>query len=143
MNQYKHYLAETIARISHEGQTRRDGITPYIKHPEMVVEKLGPDSTEDQKSVAWLHDVLEDTDATSEDLLEQGISHDVVTAVEILTKTKNQPYVEYLEAVAQNDLARTVKIADMLANLSDTPTDRQILKYAKGLQYLMEYDTTK
>jgi hypothetical protein len=56
-------LAEQIARKAHVNQFRRDGVTPYITHPEAVVKKLGTES-DDVLAVAWLHDVLEDTCVT-------------------------------------------------------------------------------
>ena len=85
-----------------------------------------------------LHDVLEDTKTTAHDLLNAGIDEDVVVAVQILTKHPSRSYDEYLKLVKLNDLARHVKIADMLSNLSDSPTIKQIRKYATGLLFLIE-----
>jgi len=55
----------------------------------------------------------------------------------ILTKGEGQNYDEYLYYVKSNELAKRVKIADILSNLADDPTDKQIVKYAKALTYLM------
>lgn len=71
-------------------------------------------------------------------LFARGIPECVVTAVEILTKRKGLPYLEYLYGVRANPIARKVKIADMLSNLADNPTPKQIRKYAEGLLFLTE-----
>ena len=62
-----------------------------------------------------------------------GIPPHLVTAVVLLTKTHEGVYDDYLEQVASSPLATKVKIADMLSNLADHPTKKQIRKYAKGL----------
>ena len=81
---------------------------------------------------------MEDTDLSAQDLLDKGISPEVVEAVVILTKTKWNDYQGYISLVKQNPLATKVKIADMLCNLGDNPTDKQILKYAQGLTFLLK-----
>lgn len=126
--------AELIARRAHEGQYRRDGVTPYVAHPERVVKRVAGDDF--AEAVAWLHDVLEDTEENRETLLGAGIPEEVVVAVEALTKVEGLEYEAYLLRVRANPLARTVKIQDMLDNLSDGPSDKQILKYARGLLIL-------
>ncbi len=127
-------LAEQIATEAHKGQYRRGGIVPYIEHPRTVVSRVGED--EDAQVVAWLHDVLEDCDLTEDELIEKGIPEKHVSAIRLLTKTKGVSYDLYLEGVATSELAATVKIADMISNLADHPTPRQIKKYAKGLERL-------
>ena len=131
-------LARRIATTAHMGQFRRDGKTPYIEHPAAVASRA-PQSPESQ-SVAWLHDVLEDTSVTREELRDHGIPENVVAAVEALTKQAGSTYEENLQRVASNKLARSVKIADMLSNLADSPTENQIRKYAHGLLMLLEED---
>lgn len=127
--------ARETAAIAHRGQYRRDGVTPYLEHPAMVARRVADDPV--AASVAWLHDVLEDTDQTAEELLRNGIPVEVVDRVVLLTKQKGMEYEVYLERVKADPIARRVKIADMLSNLSDNPTERQILKYARGLQVLL------
>lgn len=124
-------LAEKIATEAHDGQYRRGGVIPYIVHPKAVVERVGDDS--DARVVAWLHDVIEDTEVTAENLIQFGIPHHLVTEVELLTKSSETRYEDYLERVAESQLATKVKIADMLSNLADNPTKRQIRKLANGL----------
>ena len=128
-------LAEVIAKAAHAGQFRRDGVTPYIVHPKAVADSL---ENVRYKAVAWLHDVLEDTAVSKYDLMVYGVPADVIEAVEILTKKKNQPYEEYLKVVKENVMAKAVKIADLKANLADSPTKNQILKYTQGLSFLCD-----
>jgi len=128
--------AEQIARVAHAKQFRRDGVTPYITHPAAVVQKLAQE-TDEVKSVAWLHDVLEDTQYTADDLRRSGVDEKVVDAVVRLTHIKDQSYWSYLKGVRENELSRKVKVADMLHNLSDSPTRNQIKKYARGLLVLL------
>ncbi len=86
--------------------------------------------------MAWLHDVLEDCPVSESELVEKGIPEKHVDAVRLLTKTKGVAYEDYLEGVASSELASVVKIADMISNLADNPTRRQIKKYAQGLERL-------
>ena len=128
-----------FAIMAHRGQMRRNGVTPYIEHPIDVarrVKQRGGNSF--AQAVAYLHDVLEDTKTTMHDLIQVGFSTDIINAVLALSKLNGIDYDEYLLLVKQNHLAREVKIADMLSNLSDAPTDKQIKKYAKGLAFLVD-----
>ncbi len=129
-------LAEQIARRAHRGQFRRDGVTPYIQHPEAVVTRVG--NGEVERAAAWLHDVIEDTSETAASLLTQGIPSSVVEVVELLTRKEELTEADYLSAIRAHPVARRVKIADMLTNLSDRPTEKQIVKYARGLLFLHE-----
>ena len=127
--------AEGIATKAHEGQFRKGGEIPYITHPQRVARRVKGDP--EAEAVAWLHDVLEDSDYTEGDLLQEGIPANVVEAVKVLTKSKEIPYTEYLENVRENALAKKVKVQDMLDNLSDKPSKNQILKYSKGFLVLL------
>lgn len=127
-------LANSIALISHQDQRRRGG-EDYWYHVDRVAGKM---ETSEEKQVAYLHDVLEDTKTTLKDLKEYGFSDEVLDAVIILTKREHQEYSDYLKDIKQNKLAKSVKIADMLDNISDKPTKKQVLKYAKGLVFLLE-----
>ncbi len=126
---------EQLARSAHQGQYRRDGQTPYVTHPERVAGRVNDPR---EKAVAWLHDVLEDTPLTADDLAREGVPPDVIEAVRLLTKSADADYHDYLRRIRANDLARTVKINDMLDNLSDGPRERQIVKYARGLLILFD-----
>lgn len=134
-------ISKRVASRAHSGQHRRDGWTPYINHPAAVSGKLADESSV-VIATAWLHDVLEDTAETPETLRAAGLPDSVIHAVEVLTKTESVSYEEYLRGVRQNWIARKVKIADILHNLSDAPTDRQIIKYAKGLLLLLNTEAS-
>lgn len=128
-------VASRIAKKAHKGQFRRDGITPYIRHPEDVAERLHKDQY--AEAVGWLHDVLEDTKETAASLRSKGVPEKVIGCVIKLTKRDDVSYEDYLAQIRTDPLARKVKIADMLSNLSDSPTNKQIIKYAKGLLTLL------
>jgi (p)ppGpp synthase/HD superfamily hydrolase len=133
-------LAMHIAFKAHVNQYRRDGVTPYIKHPMAVVDRVSHLGHE-YVCVAYLHDVIEDTKVSYSDLKDEGIPENILKAVAILNKnlySDDTSYEEYLACVKKNELARKVKIADMLSNLADNPTDKQIKKYAKGLLFLVD-----
>lgn len=103
----------------------------YAKEPEDEIDKL--------RAVAFLHDLLEDTDVTKEDLVSFGFCEDVVYIVVCMTKIEGQPYHAYLDVVMSCELARKVKICDTAANLTQSLLDknkRLINKYTKQLQLL-------
>jgi (p)ppGpp synthase/HD superfamily hydrolase len=128
-------LAQSIARKAHEGQFRRDGVTPYITHPEAVARSLEGEEP-NVVATAWLHDVLEDTQTSYVQLRNAGIPWEVIDAVVALTKTEGQSYDDYLDTVVTNPIAKKVKIADIHHNLSDSPTLRQLIKYYTALELL-------
>lgn len=130
------FLAEYVCRKAHVGQYRRDGVTPYWNHPRDVARRV---TTDEEKIVAYLHDVLEDTDYTPERLVSEGIPSHLVDVVQLLTKTEGVPYDTYISNIKQNKIATNVKIADMLSNLSDTPSIAQIQRYAKALLVLTNH----
>ena len=129
INEYK--LAYDIALNAHKGQKDKGG-EDYFKHPLAVSNKL---SGEKDKIVALLHDVIEDTDVTVNDLREAGFSDEVVLAVSVITKKAGEDYEEYLNRVKQNPIALRVKIADMEHN-SDisrikNPTEKDLKRLEK------------
>lgn len=102
-----------IAVESHKNQKQKDG-TPYALHPIRLSMSL---QTEEEKIVAMLHDVVEDTDWTFEDLVGEGFSENVIEALRLLTHTDGSPYEDYVERLASNPLAKVVKIADLADNM--------------------------
>ena len=132
-------LALSIATEAHNGQFDKAGVD-YIEHPIYVASQV---DTEEEKAVALLHDVIEDSPVSAEELLQAGLPETVVTAVHVLTKKKEQDYQTYLETVKKNPLARVVKLADLkhnsdLSRLSSiTEKDRERLKkYKKAIDFL-------
>ena len=132
-------LAFEIAKTAHAGQTDKAGLD-YILHPLQVAAEM---TTDEEKAVALLHDIIEDTDVTASELLAKGLPDNVVEAVEALTKKHNQNYAAYLAGVKKNRLATAVKLADLKHN-SDlsrlekiTQKDRERAeKYRKAIEYL-------
>lgn len=112
------YLAEAldIAFNAHKGQTDKAG-QPYILHPLRLMFSLQDDKS---KIVALLHDVIEDTTITIEDLKNKGFPQDIIEAIEALTKRPNETYQDFIERVSNNELAKTVKIADLKDNMNLT-----------------------
>lgn len=133
-------IAQSIATIAHEDQTDKNG-APYIEHPAAVASYV---TTDDEKAVAWLHDVIEDTVVTADHLLEMGFPKRIVDAVVLLTRTREVSSDDYYAAIRQNPLARTVKIADVKHNTEPSrvallPRDvqkRLEKKYKKALRLL-------
>ena len=121
--------AKLLASDAHAGQQRKDG-SPYTVHLELVASKM---DSEDAKVIAWLHDVLEDTDIEVIDLFSKGISGNNIEVIQVLTKRREQRFEDYIDSVSKNDMARKVKIADLIANISDNPSNKQIVKFSKAL----------
>ncbi len=130
---------KNFAKKAHEGQTRYDGVTPYFKHIETVVEntrRLG--GGESHFAVAYLHDTIEDNDSIScDDLRQIPVTEEVIKAVNALTKLDGERYEDAIIRAKNNPIARIVKIADNLANLSDDPSRNQVRKYSKSLLDLL------
>ena len=126
-------LAHRIAFVAHAacGQTRADGVTPYIRHPERVAlltrefNEYLPGHRDDREVAAYLHDILEDTNLTRDHLLELGISDNQLDIVERLTKKRpNEPATEeYYRRIAESNDALVVKCADRCANLEDATAE--------------------
>lgn len=101
-----------IAYKAHEGQVDKAGAA-YILHCIRVANSL---TTEDEKTVALLHDVIEDTKTTIDDLRKYYFLPSIIEALRAITKNENETYNSYLKRVAANDLAYSVKLADMWDN---------------------------
>ena len=123
--------AEIIARLAHYGQTTKSEGLPYISHVMAVVGLVPPE----YRTVAWLHDVLEDTKITPEALLAAGIKPHTIEIVKLLTRAPNaefgkgdkpthtthplQSYAEYIDQIilSKSRAAMEVKRADLTHNL--------------------------
>ena len=133
-----HELAFQIAKKAHSNQVDKVG-KDYILHPMKVASYMDTDT---EKAVAYLHDVLEDTNVT-EDELRNMFPNEIVDTVIILTHRKDESYFEYISRVSTSKLAKKVKVADLLHNLDITrikePTKQdheRLEKYKKAIIYL-------
>ena len=104
-----------LAVEAHDGQKDLDG-KPVILHP-LAVGLAG--RNREEVIAGLLHDVVEDTSFTFEDLLERGVDEPIVEALRLLTHTKDMPYEDYVQRIAQsgNDIAIHVKYNDLCHNL--------------------------
>lgn len=104
--------AMQICYKAHEGQFDKGGV-PYVFHPIHVAEQM---DTEEEICVALLHDILEDTNYSVDDLVSEGFSKSMIDAIECITRPKGMDYLEYIDIVKTNKLAVKVKLADLEHN---------------------------
>ncbi|QKS85553.1 MULTISPECIES: HD domain-containing protein [Pseudomonas] len=131
--------AISICAQAHEGQVDKGG-SPYVLHPLKVMLRLAHDQ---ERIVAVLHDVVEDTAVTLADLRNEGFSEAVVGAIDSLTKREGETYQAFIERAARDPIARRVKLADLAENSdlsrigepSQKDLDR-LEKYRKATDYL-------
>lgn len=131
-------VADLVASMAHRGQVDKMG-TAYIEHPRAVASFL---ETETEKTVALLHDVLEDTYLTEDDL-RPVFGDEITDAVVALTRNDGEEYFAYIQRVKQNPLAVRVKLADLKHNTDrsriDEPKEndfRRWDKYKKAIEIL-------
>lgn len=105
--------ALSIATEAHHHQTDRYG-APYIMH---VMRVMLRGSNDDERMAGLLHDVVEDTPLTLDDLRREGFSERVLAAVNCLTRPETEPYADFIERIKTNSLAIRVKINDLEDNL--------------------------
>ncbi len=134
------FRAMNIAYSAHMGQFDKAGV-PYIFHPIHLAEQM---DTEEGCIVALLHDVVEDTEVTFEDL-EKEFSKTIIDAIRLLTHDKSVDYMEYVKNLKNNPIAKKVKLADLRHNsdttrlLKITEKDiKRVEKYKKAIQLLNE-----
>lgn len=132
-------LAMNICYKAHKDQLDRSGV-PYVFHPLHLAEQM---EDEDTTITALLHDVVEDSSMTIDDLRKYGFSEDVLNAVEVLTHDPDTPYFDYIEKVKTNPIAVIVKREDLKHNSDLTRLDdvtakdiQRTEKYKKALELL-------
>jgi (p)ppGpp synthase/HD superfamily hydrolase len=131
--------AIALAVEAHRGQKDKNG-APYILHPLRVMFRV---ETEIERIVAILHDVVEDTGRTFDDLRAMGFSEEVIAALDCVTKREGEPYDDFVERSASNPIAYRVKLADLEDNMDvrrmrsveDKDRDR-LAKYLKAWRRL-------
>ena len=104
---------------AHKDQVDKTGM-PYVFHPFHLAETM---DTEDSVCVALLHDTVEDTPITFEDLINEGFNDNIINALKLLTHNDDTPYMEYVARIKENPLAKKVKLADLYHNSDLTRLD--------------------
>ena len=119
---------------AHKDQLDKGGM-PYVFHPFHLAEQM---TDEDTTVLALLHDVVEDTPYTLDDLARMGFSLRVLEALALMTHDPAIPYMDYVAKIKANPLARAVKLADLRHNSDlsrlDSPNPRVLMRAEKYRQ---------
>ena len=120
-----------IAVEAHKGQKDKAGM-PYVLHPLRLMFKM---ESNNEKIAALLHDVVEDSDWTLDDLKKEGFNSDVIEAVSLLTRDEKDSYDEFIQKAVSNPISKNVKIADINDNLDlnriDKISDKDYIRIKK------------
>ena len=126
---------------AHKAQVDKSGM-PYVFHPFHLAEQM---QTEETTVVALLHDLVEDTDYTIEDLTSMGFSKNITDAIALMTHADDVEYMDYVLKIKNNPIAKTVKLADLKHNSDLTRLDvidekalNRREKYLKAIELLEE-----
>jgi len=124
---------------AHKNQTDKSGM-PYIFHPFHLAEQM---ETEETTIVALLHDVVEDTAYTLEDLKQMGFGEAIIKALSLLTHDDSVEYMDYVRAIKDDPIAKAVKLADLRHNSDlsrlDVVDEKALArreKYLKAIDFL-------
>lgn len=132
-------LAMKLCFEAHKNQRDKSGL-PYVHHPFHLAEQMTDENT---TIVALLHDVIEDTPYTAEDLAKAGFSEEVLQALQLLTHDPAVPYMDYVLKIRDHPIARQVKLADLRHNSDLTRLDevdagalQRVEKYRQAMALL-------
>ena len=126
-----------IAISAHDGQLDTNNGRPYIEHPFRV---MNAGHTLQEKIVGILHDVVEDTPWTLEQLTEEGFSKEIVDGVDAMSRRDNESYDEYILRLQDNHIAVRVKLNDLTDNMDIRRWDEiQYHDLARLQKYLEAY----
>ena len=124
---------------AHKDQIDKGGL-PYVYHPFHLAEQM---DTEEAVTVALLHDVVEDTDYTIEDIIAMGFPKSVTDALVLMTHDDTTPYMDYVAKIKSNPIAKAVKLADLRHNSDTSRLDiidekvlRRVQKYHDAITLL-------
>lgn len=129
-------LAKGIAFMAHRGRLDRSGL-PFIDHPGRIAERFDAATDPVEAAAAWLHDVIEDTDVTAQELFEAGVRPEIIEVVELLTRTADVSADEYYARIRRDPVARRVKLADIDDNTARWRLRR--LDYEVQLRLIEKY----
>ena len=109
---HKTKMALKLCFEAHKEQTDKSGM-PYVFHPFHLAEQM---DTEETTIVALLHDLVEDTDYTLEDLTNMGFDKRITDAIALMTHSDDVDYMDYVHMIKENPIAKAVKLADLKHN---------------------------
>ena len=128
-----------VAMRAHEGKVDKAG-APYVFHPIRVCEAC---RSEVEKVVALLHDVVEDSDISLDELGEMGFSSKVIDAVDSVSRRDGESYEDFIRRCSANDVGRAVKLHDLEDNMDISRLEklsgddiRRLSKYHKAYMFL-------
>lgn len=134
-------MAMKLCFETHKDQVDKTGL-PYVFHPFHLAEQM---DDEISTVCALLHDVVEDSHTTFEDLAKMGFSGEIIDVLKLLTHAEEVPYMDYVREIKKNPTATKVKIADLKHNSDTTRLDvvdewaiKRNEKYAEALRILTE-----
>ena len=113
-------IALKLCFEAHKDQIDKSGM-PYVFHPFHLAEQMADENT---TIVALLHDVIEDTEYTLDDLRKFGFAEDVLSAISLMTHADDVPYMEYVVKIKTTPIAKAVKLADLKHNSDMSRLDR-------------------
>ena len=126
---------------AHKNQLDKSGM-PYVFHPFHLAEQM---ETVETVVVALLHDIVEDTDYTIDDLKNMGFPNTVTDAIALMTHDANTEYMDYVARIKNNPIAKAVKLADLRHNSDTTRLDdvtekdlKRVEKYTAAIKFLTE-----
>ncbi len=126
---------------AHKDQVDKSGL-PYVFHPFHLAEQMQDEAT---TITALLHDVVEDSDYTLQDLIDMGFPKEVTDAIALMTHDDAVPYLDYVRNLKDNPVARAVKLADLKHNSDLSRLDvinekalKRVEKYHKAIRILTE-----
>ena len=138
--------AIAIAAKAHEGKVDKAG-APYILHPLRIMLRF---SRNEERIVAALHDVVEDSDISLDALRQEGFSDIIIDAINAVTKRTGEPYELFVQRAAANPIGRRVKLADLEDNSNmsrienPTPIDfERLAKYRRAIDLILSFDNGK
>ena len=134
-------IALKLCFEAHKNQQDKSGL-PYVFHPFHLAEQMKDENT---TIVALLHDIVEDTPCTIDELRNIGFDNQIIEAISIMTHNESVPYMEYIRQIKPNPIAKAVKLADLKHNSDLTRLDmitekdlKRVEKYQTAISILNE-----
>lgn len=123
-----------ISFNAHKDQVDKTGV-PYVFHPFHLAEQMDDEAS---TCVALLHDVVEDTDYTIDDLRNEGFTKEIIDAIKLLTHDPSVPYLDYINMIKENVISTKVKLADLKHNSDLSRLDLSVDKIPPKLELYLK-----